>query len=102
MASIVLPGSIDVVLGVSEEFYPMGNPSCNSGDGEEDREHIGRETHSSVNKSTVEIDVGVKLACDAESNKCYKYSSESAIFSSSIAISMRGSFPQISKTSKAI
>ena len=95
VASIVLTGTVDVVLTVSEELDPVGDPASNSGDGEEHGEHIGGEAHGAVDEATVEVNVGVEFAADAESTNRYKYSSSRAIFSSSMAISIKGSFPQI-------
>lgn len=42
----------------------MGDPTCHSGNGEEDWVHISREPHGSVDESAVEVNVGVKLATD--------------------------------------
>lgn len=42
----------------------MGDPACNSGDREEDGIHISRESHGSIDKPTVEVNVGVELATD--------------------------------------
>lgn len=64
VADVVLSGSVDVVFGVVQEFDPMGDPSGNSGDGEEDGVHVGWETHGSVDEAAVEVDVGVEFSGD--------------------------------------
>ena len=72
VTSIVLPGTIDVVFGVSQELHPMGNPPSHTRNGKKHGEHVSRETHCSVDEATVEIDVGVKLATHTEYPKNYK------------------------------
>ena len=42
----------------------MSEPSSSSGDGEQDWEIIGWETHSLVDNTRVEIDVGVQFSLD--------------------------------------
>lgn len=56
---VVLSRSVDVVLRVLEILDPMGKPSGDSWDCEENWEEVGRESHSFVDQSRVEIDVGV-------------------------------------------
>ena len=64
MANVVLPRPDYLVLGIVQKLAPMGQPSNHSRDHEQHGEHIGGEPHGSVDDSTVEIDVGVKLPLD--------------------------------------
>lgn len=64
MSVVVLSRPVDVVFGVLKELLPMSDPASYSGNGEEDRVHISRETHGTVNEATVEVNVGVKFAAD--------------------------------------
>mmetsp|Transcript_1482 Transcript_1482/g.5242 ORF Transcript_1482/g.5242 Transcript_1482/m.5242 type:complete len:298 (-) Transcript_1482:394-1287(-) len=43
-------------------LLPVREPSCGAGDGEEDREHVGREAHCLVDEARVEVHVGEELA----------------------------------------
>ncbi len=42
----------------------MGDPSNDSGNGEEYRVHVGWESHGSVDESAVEVNVWVKFSSD--------------------------------------
>lgn len=44
----------------------MREPPCDSGDGVKNREHIGGEAHSSIDESTVEINIGIQFASNAK------------------------------------
>lgn len=67
VTSVILPGTVDIVLRVSQELHPVSNPASHTRNSEKDGEHIGGEAHGSVNEATVEIDVGIELATHAES-----------------------------------
>lgn len=73
VASIILPGAIDVVFLVIEVLNPMCNPACYSRNCKENRIHVRWESHRSVNKSRVKINVGIKFSRYAELEKLYKY-----------------------------
>lgn len=45
-------------------LLPVGQPSCHTGDGEQDREEVGGEAHGLVDQPGVEIHVGIKPALD--------------------------------------
>mgnify|MGYP006109207221 FL=1 len=59
-----LSRSDDLVIGVFNEFRPVSKPSCESGEGEEDGEHLSGDAKGLVDNSRVEIDVRVKLSLD--------------------------------------
>ena len=48
VAHVVLSRPDDFVLGVVEELVPVGHPAGSSRNHEEDREHVGGETHCFV------------------------------------------------------
>ena len=70
---IVLSWPVDVVFTVLQELHPVGDPSCNAGDGEKNWVHVSWKAHGSVNKSAVEVNVRVQLASNAISYTTYKY-----------------------------
>lgn len=49
VTDIVLPWSVDVVLRVSKELNPVGNPASYSGNCEQNCEHVSWESHGAVN-----------------------------------------------------
>jgi len=51
MSCVVLSGSVDVVFGIDQKLLPVGYPSDDPGDGEEDWVHVGREAHGSVDEA---------------------------------------------------
>jgi hypothetical protein len=61
-ANIQLLRAPDLGVGVRVHFTPVGNPTGESPDGEENSEHPGRETHGLVNDPGIEINVGVELS----------------------------------------
>jgi hypothetical protein len=61
---IVLSWSVDVVLRIFRKFNPMGNPACYSWNCEENRVHVSWESHSSINQSTIEVDIGIEFSAD--------------------------------------
>ena len=61
---IILSWSVNVIFVVVQELTPVGNPSDDSGNGEEDGVHVSWETHGSVDESAVEVNVGVKFSGD--------------------------------------
>jgi hypothetical protein len=65
---------------ISEPLDPMGQPPRHQGKDKENRVHIGGETHSAVDDSVVEVNVGIDAAGDAELYEGYKNSSSAAIF----------------------
>ena len=64
VALVDLAWAHNLVLGVLNELIPMGEPSCESGKGEHNREHLGGDAKGLVDDTGVEIDVRVKLALD--------------------------------------
>jgi hypothetical protein len=62
MTHVVLSRPNDFVLRIIEELVPVGEPSDHSRDHEENGEHIGREAHGTIDDSTVEIHIRVKLS----------------------------------------
>lgn len=62
MSDIILSWSDNLVFGVIEEFIPMGEPSDNSRNHEQDWEHVSWESHSFIDNATVEIDIRIKLS----------------------------------------
>lgn len=64
MAYVVLSRPDDLILRVIEEFVPMSYPASSSRNHEENREHVGGETHCFVDDSGVEINVRVQFPLD--------------------------------------
>ena len=64
MTNVILSGPIDVVLGVFHELDPMGNPASYAGNCEKHWIHVSWEAHSSVNKATVEVNIGIELSAN--------------------------------------
>eukprot|EP00465_Bigelowiella_longifila_P003663 CAMPEP_0185257224 /NCGR_PEP_ID=MMETSP1359-20130426/6286_1 /TAXON_ID=552665 /ORGANISM="Bigelowiella longifila, Strain CCMP242" /LENGTH=187 /DNA_ID=CAMNT_0027842201 /DNA_START=257 /DNA_END=821 /DNA_ORIENTATION=- len=54
------------VFRVVQEFVPVREPAGGAGNGEEDGEEIGWESHCLVDQPRVEIHIGVELALDKE------------------------------------
>jgi hypothetical protein len=59
----------------------VGNPAYNSGNGEEDGEHVGWEAHGSVDEATVEVNIGVEFATDAKDRECCTSTHQTGQFS---------------------
>jgi len=59
-----LSGADDLVIGVFNEFRPVSEPSCESGEGEKDGEHLSGDAQGLVDNSRVEVDVRVELSLD--------------------------------------
>lgn len=64
MADVVLSWSHDFVLGVVEEFVPMGEPSDNTRNHEENCEHVSREAHCFIYDTAIEVNVGIEFSFD--------------------------------------
>src|SRR5260221_4831352 len=62
--SIDLSGPRDLLFGVEQHFFPLGQPAGRARDGEKHREHFDGEAHRLVNQAGVEVDVRVQLARD--------------------------------------
>src|SRR3954468_10552115 len=62
LAGVDLPRPGDFLLRVFLHLHPLGDPACGAGDGEDDREHLGRDPHRLVDDPRVEVDVRVELA----------------------------------------
>ena len=62
VAQVDLAGARDFLFGVEEHLFPLGDPAGGARDGEQDREHRGREAHRLVDEAGVEVDIGVELA----------------------------------------
>jgi hypothetical protein len=62
VAYVVLSWSHDFVLWVIEELVPVRKPSNNSRNHEEYGEHIGWESHSFINDTTIEVDIGIEFS----------------------------------------
>jgi hypothetical protein len=54
----------DFLLGVVDQFLPLGQPADRARNGEQDGKHLRLEAHGFVDDAGVEIDVGVELAGD--------------------------------------
>lgn len=65
----VLSRPVDVILLVIQEFDPMSNPTGHTGNREQNRIHIGGETHCPVDQPRIEINIRVQLPCDARITK---------------------------------
>lgn len=61
---VVLTGTNDFVLGVIHELVPVCKPPGQSGNHEENWEHISWESHSLINDATVEVNIGIELPLD--------------------------------------
>lgn len=59
-----LTRSHNLVIGVFDEFRPVSEPSCESGEGEKDGEHLSGDAEGLVDNSGVEVDVRVELSLD--------------------------------------
>ena len=64
MADVVLSWSHDFVLGVVEEFVPMGEPSNDTRNHEENCEHVSREAHCFIDDTAIEVNIGIEFSFD--------------------------------------
>src|ERR1035441_9119997 len=64
LAGVDLPRTGDLLLGVGDQFLPLGQPPGSAGDGEQDGEDLRFESHSLIHDAGVEVDVGIELALD--------------------------------------
>lgn len=64
ISDIVLSWSNDLVLWIVQKLVPVSKPSCDSGNHEQDGEHISWETHGLVDDSTIEVDIRVEFSFD--------------------------------------
>src|SRR2546426_2034892 len=54
----------NLLLGIQEHFFPLGDPPRSARNREQDGKHGHRETHRLINQAGVEIHVGIELALD--------------------------------------
>src|SRR5688572_20374406 len=54
----------DPILGIHRAFLPLRQPAGEAAHGEEDGEHLGRESERPIDDSGVEVDIGIQLPLD--------------------------------------
>ncbi|EKX66764.1 hypothetical protein STRIP9103_03230, partial [Streptomyces ipomoeae 91-03] len=59
-----LTGPTDAGPRLLDHLVPLGDPARKAAEGEEDREHLGREAHGAVDQTRVEVHVRVEAARD--------------------------------------
>src|SRR5208337_572721 len=62
LAEVDLARTRDLLLGIGHQFVPLRQPSRGAGNGEQNGEHVGLESHRLVDDPGVEIDVGIQFA----------------------------------------
>src|SRR5271166_3484200 len=62
LAEVDLARTRNLLLGVGHQLVPLRQPSRGAGNGEQNGEHVGLESHRLVDDPGVEIDVGIQLA----------------------------------------
>jgi len=95
-AYVELAWAGDLELGVLDHLVPLGDPARQPPEGEQHREHLGREAQRPVDQPGVEVHVRVSL-------RSMKYSSESASCSSWKVMSSSSSrWPRLSRSWSAV
>src|SRR6185312_9020152 len=64
-AGIELPRPANALRRILDHLFPLGDPPDGAGDGEQHREHVGREAERLQGDAGIEVDVGVELLLDA-------------------------------------
>lgn len=64
VTNIVLSWPDNFVFGIIKELVPMSKPSHHSRDHEEHWEHIGWESHSFIDDSTVKVHIRIEFSLD--------------------------------------
>jgi len=66
VAFVNLAGTHNLVVGIVDKFVPVSEPSGQTGQGEENGEHLGGDAQGLVDDSGVEVNVRVELSRDKE------------------------------------
>src|SRR5580704_3665277 len=61
---IELARAPDLLIGVLDHLFPLGDPADGAGEREQHREHGGREAHGLEGDARIEVDVWIKLLLD--------------------------------------
>src|ERR1700682_6617874 len=52
----------DLLFRVEQHLFPLGDPPASAGDREQNREHGRREAHGLIDRSGMEVPVGIQIA----------------------------------------